>query len=108
MRKYLILLLLAGFAMAQDKPKEAKYSCTASTDEQCPTAEWYTDFEGLMALQKKYAPPKAVADQMRGTAERLHSLVPKGFHFDGEKVKFVKDATAVAPPVPAPQVPEKK
>ena len=107
MRKCLIVLVLAAIPVfAQDKPKEAKYSCTASADEQCPTAEWYADFQGLVAQQKKYAPPKAVADQMRGTAERLQGLVPKGFHFDAEKVKFVKDATAVAPPVP--QVPEKK
>lgn len=102
----------------------AAMACDAYPGEQCPSAEFLTEYNGLLKLQKdldgmqrsaavrKF---KAKSDQLVGAGRRVGSMIPPGFGFDEKKQKFVASSgnpytgptrTIDAPPAPKPE--EKK
>ena len=71
-------------------------SCMAGVDEICPTADWYRDYQKLMALNAKYKIPQDQQDYINGLLARLRQAIPQGYDWNEDKRKFVKKP--VAPP----------
>ena len=76
-----------------------KADCMAGVDEICPTADWYRDYQKLMALNAKYKIPQDQQDYINGLLARLRQAIPQGYDWNEDKRKFVKKPVAPPPVV---------
>jgi hypothetical protein len=86
-----VVLLLATSLLAETKPQKTttpKYECKPTADEQCPSAE---DYATLKTFIDKYRAPQSEQDRIIGLQMRLQQNAPPGYHWDGQKLLYVKN-----------------
>ncbi len=104
-RKFMVIFLLLTAVVAQtakqgSKPSSPKIEpCVAQSDEKCLSP---ADYQWLMEYKRKYVAPQEEADRLQGLLTRIQqaNVMPAGYEFDGNKLKYVKKQ---APPAPAVQ-----
>jgi hypothetical protein len=96
---FLVLGATALVAAQTPKPSKSKpqYECKPSADEQCPSP---ADYASLRIYIDKYRAPQDEQDRINGLVMRLQQATPEGFHWDGNKLMYVRNPQPVQAPKP--------
>jgi hypothetical protein len=100
---------LVGAQTAKPSKSKPQYECKPSADEQCPSP---ADYASLRIYIDKYRAPQDEQDRINGLVMRLQQATPEGFHWDGNKLMYVRNPKPAAKDYPlapsSPPAPAKK
>jgi hypothetical protein len=88
-------LIIAAVLLGCLGCNKATETCSAGPDEKCPSTK---DYARIKTFQDKYKPPEDEQDEINGIWIRLQNQPPAGYHWDGNKLLYVKNPQAPPPP----------
>lgn len=105
------IYLAARYWRHADGASYSADSCVPAANEECPSDQWYRDWQHLQALNAEIAKEQqsdaiqslqSKMDTSLGLAQRLRQMIPAGSEWKPEKKRFVKSALPAGMPSPPP------